>query len=91
MLDLVMTRKFEHDLRIMSKRGYNLGTLKAVIKRLCAEEELEPKYRVHKLIGKYKGLYECHVEPDWLLIYGIDNRQCILVAAHTGTHSDLFK
>lgn len=89
MLDLVMTSKFEKDLLLMKKRGKNIEILKNLVKRLCAEETLEAKYHVHKLVGNYHGFYECHVEPDWLLVYGIDKGQCVLVASRTGTHSDL--
>lgn len=90
MLDLVMTSKFEKDLVVMRKRGKNLDILKKVIKRLCAEETLEYKYHVHKLRGRYLGLYECHIEPDWLLIYAVEKRELVLVASRTGSHSDLF-
>lgn len=90
MLDLVMTSKFEKDLAVMRKRGKNLDTLKNVIKRLCAEEILEPKYHVHKLNGNYRGFYECHIEPDWLLIYAVEKTELVLVASRTGSHSDLF-
>lgn len=90
MLDLVMTSKFEKDLVVMRKRGKNLDILKNVIKRLCAEETLEYKYHVHKLKGRYLGFYECHIEPDWLLIYAVEKNDLVLVASRTGTHSDLF-
>lgn len=91
MLSLVMTSKFRKDLDRMCKRGKDLGKMKYVIDMLCAEKDLAAKYRVHALIGNYKGFYECHVEPDWILIYAIDKEALILVAAHTGTHSDLFR
>lgn len=90
MLDLVMTSKFEKDLVVMRKRGKNLDILKNVIKRLCAEETLEYKYHVHKLKGRYFGFYECHIEPDWLLVYAVEKNDLVLVASRTGTHSDLF-
>jgi mRNA interferase YafQ len=57
---------------------------------LCKQEQLDPKYHDHPLRGNYKGCRECHIDPDWLLIYRIDNDALILTAVRTGSHSDLF-
>lgn len=81
-------RGFRKDLKLMKRRSKDIDKLKAIVQKLLASETLPPKYRNHALIGDYKGFYECHIEPDWLLIYKIDNNYLILV--RTGTHSDLF-
>jgi mRNA interferase YafQ len=88
MLTPVYTRQFEKDVKRMKRRGKNLEKLKIVISSLVTEEPLDPIHRDHKLIGKWSGRRECHIESDWLLIYktNID----ILVFERTGTHSDLF-
>ena len=85
-----MTNRFSKDLKLLSKRGYNLDKLKYVINELAMGNILEEKYRDHELSGNYVGKRECHVLPDWLLIYEIDGDKLILVLARTGTHSDLF-
>jgi mRNA interferase YafQ len=64
--------------------------LDLVIQALLEQKPLEPKHRDHPLSGTYSGFRECHVQPDWLLIYAIDDTQLILTASRTGTHSDLF-
>ena len=73
----------------MEKRGKKFDDFKDVIRGLAAEETLEAKYRDHVLVGQYKGTRECHIEPDWLLIYEMDGSELILV--RTGTHTDLFR
>jgi mRNA interferase YafQ len=79
---------FRKDIKLMQKRGKNLEKLKSIICKLIAKEPLPAKNRNHQLIGKYKGFLECHIEPDWLLIYRTTSKNLILV--RTGTHSDLF-
>lgn len=74
----------------MRKRGVNLQKLDAVIDKLLHNQILEERYRDHALVGNYIGFRECHIEPDWLLIYKIDKDQLILTASRTGSHSDLF-
>lgn len=90
MLDLVTTTQFRKDLKRIRKRGYDLSKLDEVLQVIMNEEALDEKYRDHALTGNYSGFRECHIEPDWLLIYAIDNGQLILTASRTGTHSDLF-
>ena len=90
MLDLVITNQFKKDLKRIRKRGYNLTVLDDVLKTLQNEVPLDDKYRDHALVGDYIGFRECHIQPDWLLIYAIDQGQLILTASRTGTHSDLF-
>ena len=83
------TKAFEKDLTRMQKRGKDLSKLEYIIKLLANNDILQAKYRDHKLSGNYQNLRECHIEPDWLLIY--ENQNNILYLARTGTHSDLFK
>ena len=90
MLDLVMTNQFQKDLKRMKKRGMDLSLLKRVLEILQAQKELEGKYRDHALTGNYSGFRECHVQPDWLLVYTVHAEELILVASRTGSHSDLF-
>ena len=90
MLDLVSTTQFSKDLKRIRKRGYRLARLDDVLQMLLREEPLPAKHRDHDLTGDYTGFRECHIEPDWLLIYAIDKGKLILTASRTGTHSDLF-
>lgn len=84
------TSKFKKDLKLVEKQGKNLDNLFKVIERLSHGEKLEPKYRDHFLTGQYTGFRECHIEPDWLLIYEINDTEIILLLSRTGSHSDLF-
>ena len=90
MLDLVTTTQFRKDLKRIRKRGYDLSTLEDVLQTLLSEEPLPETNRDHALTGDYKGFRECHIEPDWLLVYAVDKGKLILTASRTGTHSDLF-
>ena len=84
------TTRFQKDLKRLQKRGYDLSLLTAVIKKLAAGETLPEKNRDHWLNGDYSGCRECHIAPDWLLIYEIDGNELILYLTRTGSHSDLF-
>lgn len=88
MLNRVYQKKFVKDVERVKKRGKDLGKLSTIIDLLLEEQVLAPKYKNHKLQGHYKNHWECHIEPDWLLIYGKTKTEIIL--ARTGTHSDLF-
>lgn len=90
MLTLETTSQFRKDYKRVKKRGYNLDLLASVIDTLLAGKTLEPRYRDHQLSGVMKDYRECHILPDWLLIYRIEAERLILVANRTGTHSDLF-
>ena len=90
MLELVTTSKFRKDLKRLRKRGLDLAELDRVITSLCNEEQLDERYHDHALTGNFNGFRECHISPDWLLIYAIDHKELILVASRTGSHSDLF-
>lgn len=87
---IVQTGRFKKDLKSVIKRGYNVDLLGVVVDILAAGQELSAKYKDHALIGNYKGCRECHITPDWLLIYEIDGNELFLYLTRTGTHSDLF-
>jgi len=91
MLELETTAKYRKDLKLMYKRGLDLSLLEVVIEKLKNQEPLEAKHYDHQLKGNYAGFRECHILPDWLLIYAIDSNKLILTASRTGSHSDLFK
>ena len=74
----------------MQKRGKNMNKLAFVINELAMGNQLDEKYKDHQLSGDLKDFRECHIEPDWLLLYRIDNNQLILTATDTGSHSDIF-
>ena len=84
------SKQFSKDLKRVSKRNYNIDLLTDVIKKLSEGEPLDVKYRDHALKGNYEGYRECHITPDWLLIYKIYYNKLILLLTRTGTHSDLF-
>ena len=74
----------------MKKRGKDLNKLEKVLTKLALMKTLSPKYKDHQLKGEWKDFRECHIEPDWLLIYRIVENELILYATATGSHSDLF-
>ena len=84
------TKKFQRDLKLAQKRGYDISKLTAVIKKLSDGETLPAEYKDHLLKGEYNGCRECHIQPDWLLIYKINESELILYLTRTGTHSDVF-
>ena len=89
-LEIVPSGQFRKDLKLAQKRGLDLHKLTKVIDALADGETLEPKYRDHALTGDYAGFRECHIQPDWLLIYQVDGQRLLLFLTRTGTHSDLF-
>lgn len=84
------TSRFQKDLKRIQKRGYQIKLIQEVVRMLSDGELLEPKYKDHPLSGDYSGCRECHITPDWLLIYEIYEDNLILYLTRTGTHSDLF-
>ncbi len=80
--------QFKKDYKRVKKSGKNIAELRQVINKLATDENLEPKYRDHALVGNYSGCRECHIEPDWLLIY--KNSIIELALIRTGSHSELF-
>ena len=83
------TSQFKKDVKRMVKRGKTFDEFKEIIRKLASGEVLSARYRDHSLTGQYRDSRECHIEPDWLLIYQVTSSELILV--RTGTHSDLFK
>ena len=92
MLAIKYQGQFKKDYKLAVKRGCNIPELVKVIQMLAGEQILPEKYRDHALTDSkdYKGMRECHIEPDWLLIYQIVRKELILNLVRTGTHSDLF-
>lgn len=90
MLEIIPSNQFKKDLKQARKRGLNMEHLRDVVNTLAGQQKLAPRYRDHGLTGEYRGFRECHVEPDWLLVYRIDEDAIELFLFRTGTHSDLF-
>lgn len=90
MYNLVATGRFKKDLKTILKRGYDVNLLDEVISLLIAGQELPEKNKDHPLTGNWKGHRECHITPDWLLIYRVEMDILVLTVTRTGTHSDLF-
>lgn len=90
MLKIVSSNRFKKDLKLALRRGYNIRLLEEVVNKLALGVPLEAKHRDHELSGDFKGLRECHVLPDWLLVYQVIEDELVLFLARTGTHSDLF-
>lgn len=91
MLNVRYAVQFKKDVKLAKERGKDLSKLKNVIEKLVNEETLPAEYRDHSLIGNWKSFRECHIEPDWLLIYRINSDEVELIAQRTGTHADLYK
>lgn len=89
-LDIVPSNQFKKDLKLAQKRGLKLDKLRTVVNTLASRKTLDEKYRDHSLIGNYRDFRECHIEPDWLLVYRIDEDRLELFLFRTGSHSDLF-
>ena len=87
---IVLTSLFKKDLKAAKKSGYDLRLLNDVVDTLAMGLPLDEKYKDHKLSGNYQGCRECHITPDWLLIYEISEEELILYLTRTGTHSKLF-
>lgn len=88
--NISMSSRFKRELKAARRRGYNMALMGTVVDLLAAGEQLPEKYHDHALSGDYKGCRECHITPDWLLIYEIDKDELILYLTRTGTHSDVF-
>ena len=82
--------KFAKDLKRVQRRGWKIASLTGIVKELAAGKKLLDKHRDHDLVGNFTGLRECHIEPDWLLIYEIDSDNLMLYLVRTGSHSDLY-
>lgn len=89
-LEIVTTSQFNKDVKLAKKQGKNLDKLFSVIETIANGQPLDAKYKDHNLFGVYSSYRECHIEPDWLLIYKADNKTLTLVLYRVGNHSDLF-
>ncbi len=90
MYEIKFTNAFKKSYKLMKKRGHNIDLLDDVINTLRQGRKLDDKYHDHALTGNYQGFRECHIKPDWLLIYLIENDILTLTLVNTGSHSDLF-
>lgn len=90
MYEIRMTKTFRKDTERCKKRGYDMELLKTAIRLLEANGQLPSSYHPHTLSGQYGGCWECHLKPDWLLIWEQNDTELILLFTGTGTHSDLF-
>jgi mRNA interferase YafQ len=86
---ITQRRQFRNDIKRQKRRGKDIEELIAAVEVLAETGILPPEYRPHKLSGEWKAVWECHIEPDWLLIYEVSNVEVLLI--RTGTHSDLFE
>ena len=91
MYQLELSNTFKKEFQRMLKRGHDGELLLSVVDLLLAEKKLPEKCRPHKLSGSYGGFWDCHVKPDWVLIYELDEKNKKLTLVRTGTHSDLFR
>ena len=89
-LTVKFTTQFRKDYKLAMKRGLRIALLEEVVERLAMGESLPEKNRDHALSGNWNGYRECHILPDWLLIYKLEDNVLILTLARTGTHSNLF-
>lgn len=86
---LIYSSQFKKDFKRIQSQGKNISQLEIIIETLLKKQQLEPKYRDHKLVGKWKNHRDCHIEPDWLLIYRLTEEALFL--ERTGSHAELFK
>ena len=89
MLDVAFTSQFKKDMKHKRKQGADLAKIDEIITMLRRGEPLPERNRDHALSGAYRGHRECHIEPDWLLIYRLDSNLLVLTAVRTGSHSEL--
>ena len=90
MFEVVLSNRFRKDLKLAAKRGLGLDELNAIVNQLAAGQTLPERNRDHALTGDYIGFRECHIRPDWLLVYRVDGDALELFLFRTGTHTDLF-
>ncbi len=90
MLKIILSNRFRKDLKLAQKRGLDFELLRNVVNAIASGEALDRKYRDHDLTGDFAGFRECHVQPDWLLVYRIEHEELELFLFRIGTHSDLF-
>jgi len=91
MYSIKFTGEFKRDMRLCKKRGYDMELIREAIRILSVDGKLPKEYLPHQLHGDRKGQWECHIQPNWLLIWEQHDKELILVMLNTGTHSDLFE
>ena len=91
MLDVYFSVKFKRDYKRIQKQGKDVDRLLSVVDTLAAQKPLERKYKDHPMTGDFIGHRECHIEPDWLLIYKVEEDALLLTLTRTGSHSELFR
>jgi mRNA interferase YafQ len=89
-IKVIWTNQFKKDYKNAIKRNFDIDLLDDVILQLSKGKTLDLKYQDHQLLGNFQSFRECHIKPNWLLIYKIDKSKLILVLSRTGSHSDLF-
>ena len=89
MLTIKKTTQFKKDFKRILKQGYDIKELENVIRKLANQEKLEERYCDHQLNGEWQDFRECHIRPDWLLIYLVKSDELILTLTRTGSHSEL--
>ena len=89
-LEIVWTSQFKKDYKLAMKRHLDLELIDEIIRTLSRGESLPSKNKDHALLGRWRGYRECHIQPDWLLVYKVDKDELILNLLRTGSHSDLF-
>ena len=89
-LEIVWTSQFKKDYKLAMKRHLDLALIDEIIRTLSRGESLPSKNKDHALFGRWRGYRECHIQPDWLLVYRIEHNVLVLTLARTGTHSELF-
>lgn len=87
----IFSKRFKRELEKCRKRGLNLVEIQTIMLRLMNDELLEPRYQNHPLVGEYVGCRECHIRPDWLLVYLLNDEDQTITFLRTGTHADLFE
>ena len=90
MLTIRYHTMFKKDFKRIKKRGYDISRLEKIVELLANEVPLPEQFKDHNLSGNYNGFRECHIAPDWLLVYQVNNNELVLVLSRTGSHSDLF-
>lgn len=90
MLTIKYHTMFKKDFKRIKKRGYDISRLEKIVGLLANEVPLPEQFKDHNLSGNYNGFRECHIAPDWLLIYQVNNNELVLILSRTGSHSDLF-
>ncbi|MBN4079985.1 type II toxin-antitoxin system YafQ family toxin [bacterium AH-315-C08] len=87
-MEIIQTTRFKRDIKRLQKQGRDLAVLQSIIKILIKKKLLDPKFKDHKLVGNWKGHRDCHIDPDWLLVYKVEDTELHLI--RTGSHAELF-